>query len=54
MSIPRLFFFVHRVRPLLTSKYLFSGKALQLLSVGKGYGKRITFKADDSQKNENR
>ncbi|XP_021960303.1 uncharacterized protein LOC110856156 isoform X2 [Folsomia candida] len=45
--------FCYRVRPLNTSKHLFSGRALQLVSVGQGYGKRITFKADDGQKNVN-
>ena len=43
-----------RVRPLSTSKYLFGGRALKLLSVGQGYGKRITFQAEEGSKNENR
>lgn len=42
-----------RVRPLSTNKYLFNGRALQLLQIGLGYGKRITFKADDGAKNGN-
>ncbi|CAG7734701.1 unnamed protein product [Allacma fusca] len=45
--------FFYRVRPLTTSKYLFGGHALQLLSIGQGYGKRITFKANDGDKNGN-
>jgi len=45
--------FSYRVRPLNTSKFLFSGKALQLLSIGQGYGKRITFKPDNGTKNGN-
>ncbi|ODN05800.1 hypothetical protein Ocin01_00893 [Orchesella cincta] len=45
--------FSYRVRPFSTSKYLFNGRALQLLRIGQGYGKRIVFKADEGDKNGN-
>jgi hypothetical protein len=45
--------FSYRVRPLNTSKYLFSGKALQLESIGQGYEKEITFKPDPGYRNAN-
>ena len=33
----------YKVRNLATGKYLFEGRALRLVSIGRGYGKRISF-----------
>lgn len=46
--------FTYRVRPLgLTRRHLFGGKALCLISIGAGYGKRLTFKPLPNNLNEN-
>ena len=45
--------FRYRVRLTSTKEYLFGGKALKLESIGKGYGKRITFESDDILENSN-
>jgi hypothetical protein len=34
-------------------KHLFNGRALQLQSIGRGYARRITFKADSNMLNNN-
>lgn len=36
----------YKVRSLRTNKHLFGGAALTLLSIGRGYGKRITFESE--------
>lgn len=43
----------YKVRSLATNKYLFEGAALTLQSIGRGYGKRITFNSDSSLYNDN-
>ncbi|KAF2368296.1 hypothetical protein FHG87_000941 [Trinorchestia longiramus] len=43
----------YQVRNLDNGKYLFNGRALTLQSIGRGYGKRITFSSDSSIHNEN-
>lgn len=45
--------FRYRVRLTGTAEYLFDGKALQLESVGQGYGKRLTFESKDILENDN-
>ena len=45
--------FKYRVRFGGTNDYMFGGKALKLESIGKGYGKRITFESDDILENDN-
>ncbi|KAB7501443.1 hypothetical protein Anas_14653 [Armadillidium nasatum] len=45
--------FKYRVRLLDSKKHLFEGEAQTLLSVGKGYGKRITFAGKSLKENEN-
>lgn len=46
--------FTYRVRPLgLKRKHLFGGKALCLISIGAGYGKRLTFKPLPTSLNDN-
>jgi hypothetical protein len=34
-------------------KHVFNGRALQLLSIGRGYSKRLTFEADTNSLNNN-
>ena len=45
--------FRYRVRRVGTDHYLFDGKALTLLSIGLGYGKRLTFTGDSLNFNDN-
>ncbi|CAL4089408.1 unnamed protein product [Meganyctiphanes norvegica] len=45
--------FSYRVRPLHNTKMLFKGQALPLLSIGMGYGKRITFASESHISNDN-
>ncbi|XP_075237149.1 uncharacterized protein LOC142333652 isoform X2 [Lycorma delicatula] len=46
--------FRYRVRPIdQKTRYLFKKKALELQSIGRGYSRRLTFKADDGTLNEN-
>lgn len=45
--------FSYRVRPVHATKMLFKGQALPLLSIGRGYGKRITFASESHISNEN-
>lgn len=45
--------FHYKVRPTGHKNYLFNGKALQLVNIGMGYGKRITFKPDAHNLNNN-
>uniref|UniRef100_A0A0A9YBD2 Exoglucanase A n=3 Tax=Lygus hesperus TaxID=30085 RepID=A0A0A9YBD2_LYGHE len=49
--------FKYRVRPIRESgcgeKWLFKGRALALESIGRGYSRRITFKADPGKLNDN-
>lgn len=45
--------FRYRVRVNRTTRQLFDGRALVLESVGRGYGKRITFEAATGELNEN-
>ncbi|XP_066998270.2 uncharacterized protein [Anabrus simplex] len=46
--------FRYRVRLLTKQVHLFEGHALTLQSIGRGYGSRITFEADDGCLNDNR
>lgn len=43
----------YKVRSLANNKFLFGGKALKLQSIGKGYGKRITFEGESLLCNDN-
>ena len=43
----------YRVRSIKSNKYLFNGEALKLQSIGRGYGKRITFASDSIIENDN-
>ncbi|XP_076466320.1 uncharacterized protein LOC143297751 [Babylonia areolata] len=45
--------FRYRIRRVGTESYLFEGRALTLLSVGLGYGKRLTFAGDSLIFNDN-
>jgi len=52
--------FRYRVRPIDdenkpggTSKHMFNGRALQLLNIGRGYSRRLTFQADSNTLNNN-
>lgn len=36
-----------------TPKHMFNGRALQLLSIGRGYSRRLTFQADPNTLNNN-
>ena len=45
--------FRYYVRPLDGSQKFFDGEALTLLSIGLGYGRRITFESKDVLRNEN-
>lgn len=45
--------FEYRVRLNGTDEYLFDGDSLCLLSIGQGYGKRLTFESDDLLENSN-
>lgn len=45
--------FQYRVRPASSKKSLFGGTALTLLSVGRGYGKRLTFSSENLNCNDN-
>ncbi|GFG29966.1 hypothetical protein Cfor_11751 [Coptotermes formosanus] len=52
--------FMYRVRPIenenkpqATSKHMFGGRALRLLSIGRGYSRRLTFQADSNTLNNN-
>ncbi|XP_068220230.1 uncharacterized protein [Palaemon carinicauda] len=45
--------FKYRVRPADSKKHLFGGRALTLQSIGRGYGKRLTFAGDKLNQNEN-
>jgi hypothetical protein len=36
-----------------TPKHMFNGRALQLLSIGRGYSRRLTFEADTNSLNNN-
>lgn len=45
--------FHYKVRPIGHKSYLFEGNALQLVNIGMGYGKRITFKPDEFNLNNN-
>ncbi|XP_014254362.1 uncharacterized protein LOC106669406 [Cimex lectularius] len=49
--------FKYRVRPIQENgckiKWLFNGRALELQSIGRGYSRRITFKADKGNLNDN-
>lgn len=45
--------FCYQVRPVDAKKALFQGRALRLVSVGMGYGKRITFASDKHNINDN-
>ncbi|VVC32409.1 Hypothetical protein CINCED_3A007196 [Cinara cedri] len=45
--------FYYKVRPAGHKNYLFGGNALQLVNIGMGYGKRITFKPDMHNLNNN-
>ncbi|XP_046994832.1 uncharacterized protein LOC124606809 [Schistocerca americana] len=44
--------FCYRVRPAGSKRHLFGGRALRLLNIGMGYGKRITFAPDPDNLNE--
>jgi len=45
--------FSYKVRVLDSRRHMFEGRALPLLQIGKGYGKRITFKGDSHNGNQN-
>jgi len=45
--------FHYKVRPTGHKNYFFEGNALQLVNIGMGYGKRITFKPDSQNLNNN-
>jgi len=45
--------FHYKVRPTGHKSYLFNGNALQLVNIGMGYGKRMTFKPDIHNLNNN-
>lgn len=45
--------FKYRVRVLGTNRYLFNGEAKTLLSIGMGYGKRLTFESENKNCNNN-
>ncbi|XP_050545159.1 uncharacterized protein LOC126907709 isoform X2 [Daktulosphaira vitifoliae] len=45
--------FNYKVRPAGHKHHLFNGNALQLVNIGMGYGKRITFKPDKNNLNNN-
>ncbi|XP_064112972.1 uncharacterized protein LOC135219817 [Macrobrachium nipponense] len=45
--------FRYRVRPVDSKKHLFGARALTLQSIGRGYGKRLTFSGDKMNQNEN-
>ncbi|XP_013785984.1 uncharacterized protein LOC106470010 [Limulus polyphemus] len=45
--------FKYRVRIIQTDLYQFGGKALNLRSIGMGYGKRLTFESESLNYNEN-
>jgi hypothetical protein len=45
--------FHYKVRPTGHKNYLFEGNALQLVNIGMGYGKRMTFKPDSHNLNNN-
>lgn len=45
--------FHYKVRPTGHKSYLFEGNALQLVNIGMGYGKRITFKPNMDNLNNN-
>ncbi|XP_076320634.1 uncharacterized protein LOC143230645 isoform X2 [Tachypleus tridentatus] len=45
--------FKYRVRIIQTDLYQFDGKALNLKSIGMGYGKRLTFESESLNYNEN-
>ena len=40
-------------KPQVMSKHMFNGRALRLLSIGRGYSRRLTFQADSSTLNNN-
>jgi hypothetical protein len=40
-------------KPKGTSKHMFNGCALQLLNIGRGYSRRLTFQADPNTLNDN-
>jgi hypothetical protein len=43
--------FLYRVRPAGSKRLLFEGRSLRLISIGPGYGKRITFAPDETSLN---
>jgi hypothetical protein len=43
--------FLYRVRPAGSKRPLFNGRSLRLISIGPGYGKRITFASDENRLN---
>ncbi|XP_046841130.1 uncharacterized protein LOC124435195 [Xenia sp. Carnegie-2017] len=45
--------FKYRVRLMNTNEQLFGGKAKKLESIGKGYGRRLTFESEDILENNN-
>lgn len=45
--------FCYRVRPINTKQYLFNGRAIQLMNIGAGYSKRLTFAPDKNCLNSN-
>lgn len=45
--------FCYQVRPVDAKKALFQGRALRLVSIGMGYGKRLTFASDKHNTNDN-
>lgn len=45
--------FTYAVRPADSRKFLFQGRALRLVSIGMGYGKRLTFASETHNENPN-
>lgn len=45
--------FRYRVRKLGSEQFLFKGKAMRLMSIGMGYGKRLTFEGETLNHNSN-
>lgn len=41
--------FYYRVRKIGSGKFLFDGGARRLISIGRGYGKRITFQSENGE-----
>jgi len=51
--LPGFRYRVRKLGGLNTNRYLFKGKALTLQSIGRGYGKRITFEGETLNSNNN-